>query len=159
MRVRQQLEGDLARSLTPALRSTVLMLVFGRSGKHADPVILLESFFQFVRKQLGGGINIQFRHITQCKLGAGSVQVCPCLQAGDNGTGDSEFGADESHMFGKQIHHFKVVLVIRLFGETSSGRVGLDITKENLAGRVACPTGDLPRLDVRESQPCSRYKK
>jgi len=24
--------------------------------------------------------------------------------------------------------------VIRLFGETSSGRVGLDITKENLAG-------------------------
>jgi hypothetical protein len=64
-------------------------------------------------------------------------------------------------MFGKQIHHFKVVLVIlviRLFGETSSGRVGLDITKENLAGRVACPTGDLPQLDVRESQPCSRYK-
>jgi hypothetical protein len=37
-------------------------------------------------------------------------------------------------VFGKQIHHFEVVFVTRLFGETSSGRVGLDITKENLTG-------------------------
>jgi len=77
---------------------------------------------------------MQFHHITQCKLRAGSVQVCPCLQAGDDCAGGSEFGADESHVFGKQIHHFEVVFVTRLFGETSSGRVGLDITKENLTG-------------------------
>jgi len=44
-RVRHQLEGDLARSLPPELRSTVLMLVFGRSGNRTDPVILLETFF------------------------------------------------------------------------------------------------------------------
>jgi hypothetical protein len=60
--------------------------------------------------------------------------VCPCLQAGDNCAGGSEFSADESHVIGKQIHHFEVVLVIRLLDETSSGRVDLDITKEYLAG-------------------------
>jgi len=50
-RVHHKIQDDLARSLPPALRSTVLMLVFGRSGNHADSVILLESFFQFVGKQ------------------------------------------------------------------------------------------------------------
>jgi hypothetical protein len=58
-RVRHQLEGDLAwRSLPPALRSTVLMLVFGGSKNHADPVILLESLFQLVGKQRGAELAV-----------------------------------------------------------------------------------------------------
>jgi len=78
------------------------------------------------------------------------VQVCPCLQAGDDCAGGSEFCTDESHVFGKQIHHFEVVLVIRLFGETVLEGLAWTSQKRISLGRVACPTGDLPQLEVRE---------
>ena len=78
------------------------------------------------------------------------MQVCPCLQAGNDCAGGSEFGTDESHVFGKQIHHFEVVLVIRLFVRPVLEGLAWTSQKRISPGRVACPTGDLPRLDVRE---------
>jgi hypothetical protein len=42
-------------------------------------------------------------------------------------------------MFGKQIHNFDVVLVVRLAGKPSFGRVRLNVTKENLAWTIGMP--------------------
>jgi hypothetical protein len=53
-------------------------------------------------------------------------------------------------VFGKQIHHFEVVLVIRLFGETVLEGLAWTSQKRISLGRVACPTGALPQLEVRE---------
>ena len=86
------------------------MLMLGSSRNHANPVVIF-------KKQLGGSINVQLCHSAQSKIGAGSMQVSPSLQAGNDVACSSAFSANESDIFGNQIHNFEVVLVVRLTGK------------------------------------------
>ena len=115
------------------------MLMLGSSGNHANPVVIFKGGFQFFGKQLGGSIDVQLCHSAQSKIGVGSMQVSPTFQAGNDVACSSGFSANEGNMFGKQIHNFEVVLVVRLTGKPSFGLVRLNVTKENLAWTIGMP--------------------
>jgi hypothetical protein len=67
------------------------------------------------------------------------MQVSLSLQAGNDFACSSGCSANEGNMFGKQIHNFEVVLVVRLTAKPSFGRVRLNVTKENLAWTIGMP--------------------
>ena len=49
-------------------------------------------------------------------------------------------------MFGKQMHNFEVVLVVRLAGKPRFGRVRLNVTKENLAWTIGMPNREFTSI-------------